>query len=72
MTTGLTKTEKILLAGMEHFGMSKEDMKMIVFFLEEDDKLLLVHYMKTHSNATPQDILTETARLLKQRKKLMS
>lgn len=67
---GLTKTERLLLYGLNQFKMSAEDMKMIVIFLKEDDQLLLIHYLKTHPNATRQDILKETERLLIQRKRL--
>ena len=68
---GLTKTERLLLYGLNQFKVSKEDMKAIVLFLEEeDDQILMIHYLKTHPNATPQDILNESGRLLKQRKRL--
>ena len=68
---GLTKTERLLLYGLNQFKVSKEDMKAIVLFLEEeDDQLLMIYYLKTHPNATPQDILNESGRLLKQRKRL--
>ena len=70
-TTELTKVQKTLLYGLKMFKVEKEDATAIVAFLEEDDQILLIHYMQTHTNATPQDILNETGRLLKQRKELL-
>ena len=67
---GLTKTERLLIYGLNQFKVSKEDMKAIVIFLEEDDQILMIHYLKTHPNATHQDILKEAERLLTQRKML--
>ena len=69
---GLTKIERLLLYGLNQFNMSAEDMKLIVIFLKEDDQLLMIHYLKTHPDATRQDILKETERLLEQRKRLSS
>lgn len=69
-TTELTKVQKMLLYGLKLFKVTKEDAVAIVAFLEEDDQILLIHYMKTQPNATPQDILNESGRLLKQRKRL--
>lgn len=67
---GLTKTERLLLYGLNQFKVSKEDMKTVVLFLNEDEQILMIHYLITHMNATPQDILRETERLLTQRKRL--
>ncbi len=67
---GLTKTERMLFCGLDQFGIPKEDMKMIAFFLKPDDHVLMIHFLKTHPDATHQDIMQETARLLKQRKRL--
>jgi hypothetical protein len=67
---GLTKTERLLLYGLKMFKVTKEDAAAIMAFLEEDDHILMIHYLKTHTNATPQDILNESGRILKQRKRL--
>ena len=67
---GLNKTTALLIYGLMQFQMGEEDMEMIVTFLEEDDQVLMIHYLATHPDATQQDILKETARLLKQRKRL--
>ena len=68
--TELTKVQKTLLYGLKMLKVPKEDAVAIVAFLEEDDQVLLIHYMKTHPSITPQDILNESGRLLKQRKEL--
>ena len=67
---GLTKTERLLLYGLNQFNVSEEDMKTIVLFLNEDEQVLMIHYLITHMNATPQDILRETERLLTQSNRL--
>ena len=67
---GLTKTERLLLYGLIQFNVSEEDMKTVVLFLNEDEQVLMIHYLITHMNATPQDILRETERLLTQRNRL--
>lgn len=73
MNTKLTKTERALLYGLNLRKMNREDMKAIVIFLEEeDDQILMIHYLKTHPNATHQDILNESGRILEQRKRLMN
>ena len=67
---GLTKIERLLIYGLSQFPISEEDQEAIFLFLkEEDDKLLMIYYLKTHPDATPQDILNESGRLLKQRQR---
>ena len=67
----LTQTQKLLIYGLSQFSISEEDQEAIFLFLEnEDDQLLMIHYLKTHPHATPQDILNESGRLLKQRKRI--
>ena len=68
---GLTKIERLLIYGLKQFNLSDDDLNAIVMFLEEeDDKLLMIYYLKTHPDATSQDILNESGRLLKQRQRL--
>ena len=55
-TTELTKVQKTLLYGLKKFKVPKEDAVAIVAFVEEDDQVLLIHYMKTHSNAISKDL----------------
>lgn len=67
----LSRTEKILASSLMHHNMDTQDIISTLVFLEnEDDQLLMIHYLKTHPETTQQDILNETGRLLKQRKKL--
>ena len=69
----LTQIEKLLIYGLSQFPLSEEDQEAIFLFLrEEDDQLLMIHYLKTHLDATAQDIINESGRLLKQRKYLRS
>ena len=69
--TELSKVQRVLLYGLKQFQMPRDEAAAIVAFLEEDDQVLLIDYMVHHKNATPQDILNESGRLLKQRKELM-
>ena len=66
--TELTKVQKMLLYGLKLYNVAKEDAVAIVAYFEEDDQVMLINYMKTHENATPQDILNESGRILLQRK----
>ena len=67
----LTQTEKLLIYDLNQFPLSEEDQEAIFLFLrEEEDQLLMIYYLKTHLNATPQDILNESGRILQQRKRL--
>ena len=68
--TKLTKVQKTLLYGLKLYNVAKDDAVAIVALLEEDDQILLIHYMKTHPNATAQEIINESGRLLVQRKRL--
>ena len=67
----LTKIEKGLLYGLKvHFKMPKEESAAILTYLEEDDKLLMFHWLVHNLDATHQEIMNEFGRLLKQRAKL--
>ena len=66
----MTKVQKTLLYGLKLYKVVKDDAVAIVAILEEDDQILLIHYMKMHPNATAQEILNESGRLLEQRKSL--
>ena len=67
--TELTQIEKLLIYGLSQFPMSEQDQETTFLFLkEENDQLLMIHYLKTHPNATSQDILNECGRILKRRK----
>lgn len=66
----LTQTQKLLIYGLRQFPLPEEDQEAIFLFLEkEDDQLLMIHYLKTHPNASTQEILNESGRLLRQRKR---
>ena len=67
-TTKLTKVQRLLIYGLKLFKVTKEDAVAIVAFMAEDDQVLLIHYMKTHPNATEQEILNESGRILERRK----
>ena len=67
----LTQIEKLLIYGLNLTDLPEEDQEAIFLFLEEeDDQILMIHYLKTHPNATPQEIRNESGRLLRQRKNL--
>ena len=68
--TTLTKVQKMLLYGLKMFKVTEEDAVAIVAFLTEDEQILLIHYMKTHPNATAQEVVNESGRILELRKKL--
>ena len=56
-TTKLTKTQRLLLYGLKTFNVEMEDAVGLVAFMTEDNQLLLIHYMKTHPEATAQEIM---------------
>ena len=68
--TELTKTQRLLLYGLNQFEMPSEEAAAIVVYLEEDDQVLMIDYLVHHLNATHQEIMNEFGRLMKQRKKL--
>ena len=69
-TTKLTKIQKTLLSGLKLFQVQKENAVPMVAYMQEEDQIMLIHYMKTHPEATEQEILNESGRILTQRKKL--
>ena len=68
--TELTKTQRLLLYGLNQFQMPRDEAAAIVAFLEEDDQILMIDYLVHHMDATHQEIMNEFGRLLKQRKEL--
>ena len=66
----LTKTQRLLLYGLDQLKMPDEEAAAIVAYLEEDDQVLMIDYLVHHLNATHQEIMNEFGRLLKQRKRL--
>ncbi len=72
-TSKLSKTQKLLAYGLNLHGVNVDDgVAMILFLEEEADQLLMIDYLMNHPNATPQEILNESGRLLIQRKKLQN
>lgn len=67
MRMELRQTQKTLLYGLKLYKVAKEDAEALAELLEEEDQLLLIHYMKTHPNATPQEILNESDKFLEKR-----
>lgn len=68
-TTGLTKTQKLLLYGLKQAKIGKTNSVSIAYCMkEEDDQLLMIHYLLGHPKATEQEILNESGRILEQRK----
>ena len=64
----LTQTEKELIYGLTLFPITEENQEAIFLFLrEEQDQEEMIHYLKTHRNATEQEILNESGRILKRR-----
>ena len=64
----LTQTEKLLIYGLRQFQMSEQNQEAIFLFLrEEADQLLMIYYLKTHPEATEQEILNESGRILELR-----
>ena len=65
-TITLTKVQKTLLYGLKLFKVSKENAVALVAHMEENEQLLLIHYMKTHMDATAQEVVNEAGRIIKQ------
>ena len=64
----LTKIQKLLLYGLKQSKVDKDDCVAIVYCMKEDDQILLIDYLVTHPDATPQEIINESGRLIEQRK----
>ena len=61
-----TKTEKILLDGLIYFGLDKEEVIGTMMFLQtEQQQIRMIDYLMNNRNATSQDILKETMRIIK-------
>ena len=69
--TELTKTQRLLLYGLNQFEMPSEEAAAISVYLEEDDQVLMIDYLVHHRDATHQEIMNEFGRLLEQRKRLI-
>ena len=71
MKTTLTQTERLLAYGLNQFPINQEDkLTMLAFLQEEEDQLLMIHYLKTHPTAQEQEIMNEYGKILTRRKKL--
>ena len=67
----ITKIQKLLVYGMSQFNMDIDNERAIFSVLkEEDDQLAMIKFLMMHPEATEQEILNESGRILKQRKKL--
>ena len=72
METPLTITEQLLAYGLNQFPINQEDkLAMLAFLTEEEDRLLMIYYLKTHPTAQEGDIMNEYGRILTRRKQLM-
>ena len=68
----LTQIEKLLSYGLSQFPINQEDrLTMLAFLREEEDQLLMIYYLKTHPDATEQEILNQYGAILTRRKRLM-
>ena len=67
----VTKTQKLLLTGLNQFNTKKQNRIIIMMCLEkEDDQLLMIDYLLSHQDATEQDIMNALGDILEQRKKI--
>ena len=67
----LTKIQKLLVYGMSQFKMDIDNERIIFSLMkEEDDQLLMIYFLKTHPDATEQEILNASGSILMRRKKL--
>ena len=73
-TSKFTKTQKLLMYGLKHHPINKEDSLAIFSFMEnnEEDQLLMIHYLQTNPNASEQEVLNASGDILMRRKKLMN
>ena len=60
--------------GLKHHPINKEDSLAIFSFMEnnEEDQLLMIHYLQTNPNASEQEVLNASGDILMRRKKLMN
>lgn len=71
MKTTLTQTEQLLAYGLNQFPINEDDKLTILGFLrEEEDQLLMIHYLKAHPAAQEKDIMNEYGEILTRRKRL--
>ena len=67
----LTQIEKLLAYGLNQFPINEEDkLTLLAFLTEEEDQLLMIHYLKTHPNAKEQEIMNAYGEILLRRKRL--
>ena len=65
----LTKIQKLLIYGLKQYEVEEDDAVAIVYCMkEEDDQILMIDYLITHPQATHQEILNESGRILELRK----
>ena len=67
----LTQIQEMLVYGMSQFKMDINNKRAIFSVLkEEDDQLAMIKFLMMHPEATEQEILNESGRILIQRKNL--
>ena len=67
----VTETQELLVYGMSRFKINIDNKRAIFSVLkEEDDQLEMIKFLMMHPEATEQEILNESGRILTQRKKL--
>ena len=67
----LTQIQKMLVYGMSQFKMDINNERAIFSVLkEEDDQLAMIKFLMMHPEATEQEILNESGRILIRRKNL--
>ncbi|MBO4212910.1 MAG: hypothetical protein J5894_02230 [Clostridia bacterium] len=63
----LTSTQKLLMNGLELFGVEKDAMIVILISLQEEEKMReLMNYMAENQQANQEDILEQMVRIKNQ------
>ena len=65
----LTLAQKLLIYGLTQFSLSEEDRDLIFFTMEtEEEQLRLIAFLKTHPNATQQEIYNAVGQIIESTK----
>ena len=61
----LTLAQKLLIYGLTQFSLSEEDQELIFFTMKtEEEQLRLIAFLKTHPNATTQEIYNAVGQII--------
>lgn len=65
----LTLAQKLLIYGLTQFSLSEEDQELIFFTMKtEEEQLRLIVFLKTHPNATTQEIYNAVGQIIESTK----